>query len=264
MIMFWHGLPQLKAVALTAAVLLFAAGPAAAQHGHGGGGHGGGGHAGGGFHGGGGGFHGAAHVGSFHAGGFHGAAHVGGFHGTGRVGSFNRGFYGYNHYGYYPRSNAYRHLGYYPGFYGLGYYPNYNYYPYYGSGYTYAPNYYSPEYYSGLGTNDYAYTEPTVPDTSSYYPPADVQQNTAPADNKAHVRLTVPAAAEVWFDGSKTSQAGPTREFVSPALTPGTDFAYEIRARWLENGQPVDQTRKVIVRAGTWTTVDFTSPAPAQ
>jgi uncharacterized protein (TIGR03000 family) len=227
--MSWRSPPLLKTAVLAASALLFAAGPAAAQRGGGGhgGGHGGGGHGGG---------------GSFHGGGFHGGSFYGG---------------------------GYHHGGYYPGFYGfglglglgLGYAPYYyggGYYPYYGGSYsTY------PDYYPG-GVGGYAYLETPVPYRSFYPPPATDVPTNAPADNKAHIRLMVPAEAEVWIEGDKTSQSGTMREFVSPPLAPDNNYTYEIRAQWMENGKPVDQTRKVTVRAGALTVVDFTRPSPAK
>ena len=87
----------------------------------------------------------------------------------------------------------------------------------------------------------------------------------ASADNPASVRLIVPANAEVWFDGNRMSETGTVRDYVSPAaLVAGSEYYYQVRVRSMKNGQPVDQTRKVIVRAGAVTTVDFTTQAAAQ
>jgi uncharacterized protein (TIGR03000 family) len=115
--------------------------------------------------------------------------------------------------------------------------------------------YTSPIWYSPASSSTQAYRN---------YPPAEVEQTNAPADNKVRVHLIVPAEAEVWFDGERTSETGRTRDYVSPALTPGKHYSYAIRARWIENGQPVDQTRKVTVGAGAVTTVDFTKSPPAK
>jgi uncharacterized protein (TIGR03000 family) len=244
--MSWRSIPLLKTMGLAVAALLFAAGPAAAQRG----GHGGGGHGGGASHGGGG-SRGAsaAHMGSFHG---SSVSHAGSFHGSSI------------HHGNSSHSHNVRVVGFFPGFYGFGL----GYAPYYGDSY-YPPSYYdvgSAGYYD-MGSPGYAMLETPIPYRSFYPPmPADVtqpnQSAAAPADTKAHVRLVVPADAEVWFDGEKTSQTGTAREFVSPPLTLGTDYAYEIRARWMENGKPVDQTRSVTVRAGSLTIVNFTRPSP--
>jgi uncharacterized protein (TIGR03000 family) len=86
----------------------------------------------------------------------------------------------------------------------------------------------------------------------------------ASAQDQASVRLIVPANAEVWFDGTKMSETGTVREYVPPGkLEPGSEYAYQVRVRWMQNGQPVDQTRKVILRAGAVTTVDFTTSRPS-
>jgi uncharacterized protein (TIGR03000 family) len=223
----------LKTTALAAAVLFFAAGPAAAQRG--GGGHGGGG------------------------GGPHGPGGGGG--GGSRGGWGNYGGSGYH--GGYGYGRYYGHGGYYPGWYGFGIGIGYS--PYFDGG-----SYSSAGYYGIPSLGDYASLETPVP-YSRFYPPrpADPGPNApggaaTPADDKAHVRVVVPAGAEVWFDGERTSQSGSLREFVSPPLAPDDMYAYEVRARWMENGKPVEQTRRVLVRAGALTTVDFTRPAPAR
>jgi uncharacterized protein (TIGR03000 family) len=233
-----RNLPLLKTLGLAVAALLFAAGPAAAQRG----GHGGGGHSGGGAS------HGAsaAHAGSVHGGS---VSHGGSFHSGGHA----RGF------------------GYYPGLYGFGLGLGYGSYYGYGGygGYYYPPSYYdvgSSGYYD-VAPYGYAALETPIPYRSFYPPtPPDAtqpdQSAVAPADTKAHMRVIVPADAEIWFDGDKTSQTGAAREFVSPTLTPGTDYSYEIRARWTENGKPVDQTRSITVRAGSLTVVNFNRPSP--
>src|SRR5262249_40238954 len=57
------------------------------------------------------------------------------------------------------------------------------------------------------------------------------------------------------------TQKGSSRLFISPAITPGVRYTYEIRGKWLENGREVNQTRKVEVRAGDRLFVDLTRPA---
>jgi uncharacterized protein (TIGR03000 family) len=79
-------------------------------------------------------------------------------------------------------------------------------------------------------------------------------------DNTAQVDVRLPADAELWFDGQKTSQTGSTRTFHSPALEPGQDYVYSVHARWGADGKPTDETRKVTVHAGDHTVVRFTQP----
>jgi uncharacterized protein (TIGR03000 family) len=181
-----------------------------------------------------------------------GGGHGGGFHHGGFHGGFHHGF---NH------PNHFRHFGW--GWGGRGW-------PYYGlGGYGYGYPSYGSTYGTAPGYVDYSSYYPPV-DTTGYVAPADYSVTTpaygaAPAqDNEAHITLNVPPDAEVWFDGVKTQQAGPTREFVSPPLTPGQAYTYRVRARWTENGKPVEQERDIRVRANQQTVETFTAGAPSR
>jgi uncharacterized protein (TIGR03000 family) len=236
--------------ALAVAALASAAGPALAQRG---------GHSG---------FHGNSFPGnSFHGSSFNGTNFHGGFHSDFR-GGFHEGF----RFGYFPGFSGFwpgygrgfygSGLGYARGFYGSGYGPSYAAYAYPSSSYgpDYGPSYGSPG--SGYGSDASGYSGTVV---SGYYTPsADAAPEggaTGPADNCAYIRMEVPADAEVWVEGVKTSQVGPVREFVSPALDVGRAYVYTIRARWTVDGRPVEQTREVSARANAWTDVDFTKPS---
>ena len=81
---------------------------------------------------------------------------------------------------------------------------------------------------------------------------------TAPG-RPVHFAIMVPADAEVWFDGAKTTQTGPDREFVSPPLRAGQSYSYDVRARWKEGGREFDRTRRVTFYAGDELTLDFTT-----
>jgi uncharacterized protein (TIGR03000 family) len=202
------------------------AGPAWAQH-HGGGGHGGG------FHGGGG------HTSGFHHGGFHGGGfHHGGFH--------DHGFHdhGFHHRGFF-------FPGYYPGYYS-GDYPSYSYYSDYDYG-NYSPYSYYPNYdYGNYSSYGLGYGSPS--DLGSSHSNGTV--GSAPADSTAHLTLKVPANAEVWFEGAKTTSTGSVREYQSPPLSAGR-YTYHIRARWTENGRDITQTKNVTVSSGAHLTVEF-------
>jgi uncharacterized protein (TIGR03000 family) len=93
---------------------------------------------------------------------------------------------------------------------------------------------------------------------SSYSFPAVPVLTAPPPDNLARVRVVVPADAKVSFDGKATRQTGTVRHYESPALTPGHDYSYEIKATWSENGKEVTRTRKVDVRANSRVTVNLT------
>jgi len=150
------------------------------------------------------------------------------------------------------------------GGYGLGY-GGYGY-GGYGLGYGgYVPSY--AGYTAGYGGYAAPYVgngfasvpaNPPVNPNANYAPPAQTQQPPA-NDNTAHLMVVVPESAELWFNGTKTSVTGTQREFVTPALTPGKNFTYEIKARWMENGRPVEQTQSVQVQANAWKMVNFTA-----
>jgi uncharacterized protein (TIGR03000 family) len=215
------------ALSSVVAVSLLFANPGNSQAQHGGGGHGGGG--GGGGHGGGG--------GSYHGGGGGSYYHGGGsyYHG----GGYDRG-------GYYGRSGFYGGIG-------VGIYaPYYGYsYPYYAP--SYAPSIYvAPSYYEPPTT---AYIPPTSLETRPPIRPVGIDPQTL--GNAALVEVSVPPNAEVWFDDLKTKQSGDTRTFRSPELEPGKTYLYDVKAKWVENGDEVTRTRTVRVQAGRAVQVDF-------
>ena len=90
--------------------------------------------------------------------------------------------------------------------------------------------------------------------SQSFYPPAT---NTTLTAARAHVTVTVPAGAQVWFDNHLTTTTGSVRQFDSPVLTPGGRYGYEVRARWTENGREVTQTQLVAISAGSSVDVAF-------
>jgi uncharacterized protein (TIGR03000 family) len=79
----------------------------------------------------------------------------------------------------------------------------------------------------------------------------------------ARFTLRVPAEAEVWFDGQRTSETGSERRYSSPPLDPQRRYAYDIRVRWQEDGVTVERTRRVHFHGGERVSVDFTVPAGA-
>jgi uncharacterized protein (TIGR03000 family) len=91
------------------------------------------------------------------------------------------------------------------------------------------------------------------------------EESPAPAPGTAQTRqntvrmtVTVPVAdAEVWVEGRKTQRQGTVREFVSPPLDPSRRYVYEVRARWMEDGRPVERKKSVAVQANRSVEVDF-------
>jgi uncharacterized protein (TIGR03000 family) len=129
------------------------------------------------------------------------------------------------------------------------------------------PMYYGNYYSSGVGTravsnvSEAAYATPAYPIQEPNY---NIRYPVSPplaaiTDNTARVDVRLPADAELWFEGQKTSQMGTERTFRSPDLEPKQDYVYNVRARWEADGKPMDQTRKVTVHAGDHVVVDFPS-----
>jgi uncharacterized protein (TIGR03000 family) len=129
-------------------------------------------------------------------------------------------------------------------------------------GYGFTPGY---GYYPGNNIPGTTYpwlTGPDVPDYRFYPhglpraapgPPAPPRLDPAAAQLTVHV----PADADLWVAGVKTTKQGELRTFISPALEAGAIFTYEIHARWKDGGRDVDRTREVNVRCGDRLTVDF-------
>jgi uncharacterized protein (TIGR03000 family) len=64
--------------------------------------------------------------------------------------------------------------------------------------------------------------------------------------------------AEVWVEGARTRQTGTQRRYVSPPLTPGSDYVYAIRARWRDKRGAVQlHQQNVVVQAGARVRVAF-------
>jgi uncharacterized protein (TIGR03000 family) len=219
------------------ALLLFVPGVGFAQH-HGG--------------------HGGGHAWGGHAWG----GHVGGYRGgwVGHVGGYRGGWGGYHNYGwggYRSGWGGWPYIGF-----GLGYpyYSGYGYgSPYYSSSYyvspIYSSNYYVEPYYSSVPVYTPGYVESSYAPVVTNPPASTTTTTVAPAT----VEVRVPANAEVWFGDFKTSQTGSDRVFSSPPLPRDRDYTYQVRARWMENGQPVERTREVHVTGGQSQVVDFMS-----
>jgi uncharacterized protein (TIGR03000 family) len=147
-----------------------------------------------------------------------------------------------------------------------GYRPGWN----HGSTYPYPPYpFRNFSYGSGAGSDvtseaQLQFPDSYVPGTATYerqnppYPSAAATlEAVAQLDPTAHIAMRVPANAEVWFEGDRTTSTGEYRTFRTPPLTPGRRYTYEVRARWEENGRPVTHTQKVPVTAGADVTIDF-------
>jgi uncharacterized protein (TIGR03000 family) len=155
----------------------------------------------------------------------------------------------------FPAPYGYGAATYFPS--GFGSNPQFGYRPNWTNGYS--PNY---GYSNPVGTPYYFAHHPT-PEEQGEVPPETPEGKPStggrrqPLDFKAHIQVKVPADAEVWFNGQKTTAKGPVREFRSPELDAGYEYSYEVRARWQEGGKERERTRKVSIYPGAHLTVEF-------
>jgi len=83
-------------------------------------------------------------------------------------------------------------------------------------------------------------------------------QETAPAK----VKITVPADAVIEVDGVKTTTTGVVRQFITPALTPGTKYVYQVKVTVMKaGGKQSTVEEKITVEAGKATELDLSKSA---
>jgi uncharacterized protein (TIGR03000 family) len=80
-------------------------------------------------------------------------------------------------------------------------------------------------------------------------------RNTGPADHKARLHVILPADAVLWLNGQRMHRTGAERDFLTPPLQEGETYAYQVTARWTQDGRPLEETIDVKVRANKTTTV---------
>jgi uncharacterized protein (TIGR03000 family) len=80
------------------------------------------------------------------------------------------------------------------------------------------------------------------------------------AEDPAHLLVLLPAKdAKLWVNDTLTKKQGMKRRFMSPLLMPDAHYVYDLKVRWKDSkGHVVEQSRSVMVRAGSQALVDFT------
>lgn len=146
-------------------------------------------------------------------------------------------------------------------------------YPYYGTGGFYLPYPYyygAPGYFmSNYPPDDYGsgMPPPAPPAAPTGWPngPGAAPHELVPAAqaNVATITIQVPTPdADVWIEGTKMRQKGTIRRFITPSLTPGAIYSYEIRAAWSANGRTVGDTQRLSVQAGDRPSLVFLTGSP--
>jgi uncharacterized protein (TIGR03000 family) len=152
----------------------------------------------------------------------------------------------------------------------------YPYYPYYGQPEDYGSQpVYQPEDYASQQEDSslrtmYGPHNAAAPD-GAMFPSSQGQRVGLPQPSgplklapprAAIVQVRVPTRfAHVLFDGEQTHTEGTTRYFVTPDLPDGKTCHYTVSASWKDGGDETKNERKIEVKAGHTTVVDFTRPA---
>jgi uncharacterized protein (TIGR03000 family) len=98
--------------------------------------------------------------------------------------------------------------------------------------------------------------------STSGYRPGDATKAPAPktAELPARLRIAIPTEkADVWIEGEKMEQSKRQQEYVSPPLTTGKQYYYEVRARWTDPaGKQVERAKSFPIVPGQPVFLDFT------
>jgi uncharacterized protein (TIGR03000 family) len=73
------------------------------------------------------------------------------------------------------------------------------------------------------------------------------------------ITVTLPPGATLYVDDRKSPSTSPVRQFATPPLPAGREFAYLMKAEVVRDGRPEYLIQKVTFRAGERITVDFTA-----
>jgi len=103
----------------------------------------------------------------------------------------------------------------------------------------------SPPVSTGVGTRKVTTTAEPVTTTAA--------GSTDTSTLNATLDISLPAQAELYVQGKKTSQTGSKRHFTTPPLDQEQRYQYRIKATWSEDGQDRVVERTVILTPGVHT-----------
>ena len=122
----------------------------------------------------------------------------------------------------------------------------------------------APERGPRIGAGAVAVVPAAMPVTKQIKPETTTTESkpslpsTAPSD-RATITVKLPPGAALYVDDRKSPSTDPVRQFSTPPLPSGRDFAYLMKAEIVRNGQTETFTQKVPFRAGERVEVDFGS-----
>lgn len=111
----------------------------------------------------------------------------------------------------------------------------------------------------GAGKTTAAAPAPVVPAVAPVKAEPPVREAPAAPSERATITVKLPPGATLYVDDRKSPSHEPVRQFATPPLPAGREFAYLIKAELMRDGRPETLTQKVPFRAGERVTVDFTA-----
>jgi uncharacterized protein (TIGR03000 family) len=117
---------------------------------------------------------------------------------------------------------------------------------------VYGPMWSGPYYYDSsgqlvLGTpEEGSLASAETQGRGANYPPDNQAMRALPV----RLEVRVQPDAELWIEGAKTVQTGPVRLFISPPIQPGRNYTYEMKVKWMDNGQERTRTETIKVEPG--------------
>lgn len=91
--------------------------------------------------------------------------------------------------------------------------------------------------------------------------PEDKKDGSSLTPTRATVVVALPADAKLYADDRAMNLSSASRTFVTPTLEAGRTYQYTLRAEYTRAGEMVKTSRRVTVRAGETTRVDFEESA---
>jgi uncharacterized protein (TIGR03000 family) len=101
-------------------------------------------------------------------------------------------------------------------------------------------------------------TPPPAPPPGGGFPPEPKKATAAaPSNSVASVTVRLPADAKLFVDDVACPLTSDVRSFATPALQPGQQYAYTMRAEVVRDGTTRTESQRVLVRAGQAVEVRF-------
>jgi len=123
---------------------------------------------------------------------------------------------------------------------------------------TARPNTKTPDSYAtGTASKKVPTIAPPATDVQPLLPPV-TGKPPVPQD-RAKIVVKLPEGATLYVDGRRNTRSESVREFTTPKLSAGKEYAYTMKAEWRRNGRPEMQEQRIEFRGGEQLTVDFTT-----